>query len=61
MVAIAAVMNEEYRLSPPRRLYGAYVEQLERTNVRGPARFGGKKWVPFGGNTTSSLNIASNG
>ena len=60
MVAIAEVMNEEYRLSL-RRLYGAYVEQLERTNVRGPARFGGKKWVPFGGNTTSSLNIASNG
>jgi|HubBroStandDraft_6_1064221.scaffolds.fasta_scaffold649286_2 hypothetical protein len=60
MVAIAEVTNEEYRISL-RRLYGAYVEQLERTNVRGPARFGGKKWVPFGGNTTSSLNIASNG
>jgi hypothetical protein len=62
MLAIAELMNEGYRISPPPRVYDAYVEQLEHARMfEGAQGLGASNGLPFGGNTTSSLNIASNG
>jgi hypothetical protein len=33
MVALLKLMNEEYRISPPRGVYEAYVEQLEHART----------------------------